>query len=245
MCTCLPVRRSPISSDFYMTNLGIVSGGFPARYSSHVNHATYARLHGLVYHWDTKKRDGLKTPHFHKISAVLDVLDRHDWVLWLDDDAFFTDLSQDMRRFVDDVPDDIFFVACRSPINPQGGWTLLNSGVFFIRNSADGRRLLTETLSTTETEVNANWKPDIYGLLTSGEQDHIIHVLHRDGLLGRIILHDWSAFNARPYHWPEGAPAELYPVVHFPGTPGDREEAIAAFAARFGRDATMIAVEWR
>lgn len=223
--------------------LAIVSGSNPNRYRSHVNHAVYARLHGLPYHLDFRKYEGLQTPHFHKLRAILRVIDRYDWVLWLDDDAFFTDFSTDMRRFIQDVPPDVVMVACRSPINPEGGWTFLNSGVFFVRSCPEGRGLLEEALNTPKLTVEAAWRPEVYGMLTPGEQAHIIYVLHRNGLLDRIRLHDFAEFNARPYHWPDGAPLDLHSIVHFPGSPGDRATAISVFAARFGLDATIVPTE--
>ncbi|MFZ5669667.1 MAG: hypothetical protein ACOY4K_09235 [Pseudomonadota bacterium] len=220
-------------------NLAIVSGGYPTRYRSHINHDLYARIHGLPFYLDSTRYEGLQTPHFHKIRAVLRVLDRHDWVLWMDDDGFFMDFEQDVRRFVGDVPDEVFFVACRSPVNPQGDWTFLSAGTFFIRNCAEGVRFLDEAFRTPKAVVNAQWRPETFGRLTPGEQAHLIHVLHRDGLLSRVILHDWPAFNARPYHWTPGAPPDLHPVVHFPGVVGDRAQAIAAFGARFGMDDSL------
>lgn len=224
-------------------NLAIVSGGYPTRYRSHINHDLYARKHDLAFYLDSNRYEGLQTPHFHKIPAVLRVLEQHDWVLWIDDDGFIMDFEQDMRRFVSDVPDNVFFVACRSPINPQGGWTFLSAGAFFVRNCPAGVRLLREAFETPKSTVNAEWRPEAYGLLTPGEQAHIIHVLHRDGLLPGVILHDWPAFNARPYHWPPDGPSNLHPIVQFPATAGDRARAIADFGARFGMDDSLVPPE--
>jgi hypothetical protein len=224
-------------------NLAIVSGSYPTRYRSHINHDLYARKLGLAYYLDSNRYPGLQTPHFHKIAAVLRVLEQHEWVLWVDDDGFFMDFEQDMRRFVSDVPDDVFFVACRSPVNPQGGWTFLSAGAFFVRNCPAGARLLREAFETPKSTVNEQWRPEVYGLLTPGEQAHIIHVLHRDRLLSRVILHDWQAFNARPYHWPPGAPSNLHTIVQFPAAAGDRARAIAEFGARFGMDDSLVPPE--
>ena len=224
-------------------NLGLISGGNPPRFRSHINHDIYAHRHALSYYRDNRTYPDLQTPHFHKLCAVLRVLDQYDWLLWLDDDAFFTDFEQDMRRFIRDVPEHIFFVVCRSPVNANGGWTFINSGVFFIRNNAAGRHLLTQALTVPKAEVVGQYQPEIYGGLTRGEQAHIIYVLHRQSLLNGVRLHDWNAFNARPWHWSEQAAAETYPVVHFPlpdKAIAAKEAAITSFAARFGRDSTLV-----
>jgi hypothetical protein len=220
--------------------LGVVSGGVPQRYGAHVNHSVYSRLQGLDYHLDRRLYDNLQTPHFHKLAAVLRIIEKYDWILWIDDDAFFMDFEQDMRRFVCNLSERVFFVACKSPIDPSGGWTFLNSGVFFVRNCASGHRLLQEALCTPKAQVEANWRQDVFGLLAPGEQTHLIHVMHRDNLLHGCVLHHWAQFNARPYHWPEGAPADRYPVVHFAAAGSDRAEAIKAFGAQFGRDETLV-----
>jgi hypothetical protein len=220
-------------------DLAIVSGGWPLRYRSGANHALYADVMGLIHHLDNTYYKRLQTPSFHKLAAILRVLDRHDWVMWMDDDAFFMDFEQDVRQFVEWVPADTIFVACRSPVTATGDWTFLNAGVFFVRNCDQGRRLLEQAFSTPRADVIAAWRPQVYGFLTSGDQANLIHVLHRDYLTTHIILHDWSAFNARPHHWPRGAPANTYPVVHFAGAEGDRRAAIAAFGDRFGLDDTL------
>ena len=222
--------------------LGLVSGAYPPKLRSHINHRLYAQLHGLDYKYDTQRYENLQTPHFHKLMAVLGIIESYDWVMWLDEDAFFTDFSFDVTELVRSEPVEVFFVACKSPISPQGGWTFLNSGVFFVRNSSSGRKLLAEALSVPKSDVKAKWKPEIYGFLTRGEQAHVIHVLHKNGLLDHIRLHDFRAFNARPYHWPDGSECELYPVVHFPGSKNKLTD-IDRFSSRFGRDSTMVPPE--
>ena len=78
--------------------LGIVSGGRPPRYRSYINHGVYALKHGHTYIRNLTSYPNLQTPNFHKLHAVADALPAFDWVLWLDDDAFFTDFERDIAE---------------------------------------------------------------------------------------------------------------------------------------------------
>ncbi|MDR6951968.1 hypothetical protein J2X65_001319 [Ancylobacter sp. 3268] len=136
--------------------LGLVSGAHPPKLRSHINHRVYAELHGLDYEYDARRYENLQTPHFHKLMAVLAIIESYDWVMWLDEDAFFTDFSFDVTGLIRSEPAEVFFVACKSPISPQGGWTFLNSGVFFVRNCTSGRKLLSDALSVPNRRSTRN-----------------------------------------------------------------------------------------
>jgi len=217
--------------------LGIVSGGNPARYRSHINHSVYAGRYGLSYRRNTIAYPDLQTPHFHKLHAIAEALPEFDWVLWLDDDAFFTDFDKDMRDFLVGLSSEVLLVVCRSPINLEGNWTFLNTGVFFIRNDPEAIRLLWKVDAAPKPLVEKWWDPKKVGILTPGEQLHLIYVLHRDQLLPRIKLFDYTAFNARYYHY-KTRPDE-HRIVHFAGVP-ERGLAIKEFGDRFGMDESLV-----
>lgn len=220
--------------------IDIVSGGNPPRFQSHLNHAVYAEIWGHRYHWDCFPREDLQTKHFHKLRAVLDALDvAGEWGLWMDDDAFFTDFSADITEFIKAAPEQTLFIGCRSPINSRGGWTVINSGLFFVRNCETTRRLLTAAFEIPNAIVEEKWQEDIYGMRVYGEQSHIIHVLFSSLTRDRFRILDWDQFNARPYHWRGSKVAERYPVVHFAGV-GEKIQAIRDFSNILGRDTSLV-----
>ncbi len=215
----------------------MLSGANPRLLQSHLNHEVYARRHGYSYVFDDRSYRPLPTPHFHKIRALIAAFERRDsdWVFWLDDDAFITDPSIPLDRWLAGVAPATFLVACRSPVNPQGGWTWLSAGQFLLRRCDDARRMLEEVMATDLTAVEAWWDPARFGLFTHGDQDAIVHHIVSRGLEGAVVRLDYREFNCRPYHYVDGAGAQQHFLVHFPGMP-DKPGAIRAFAARFGLD---------
>lgn len=214
----------------------IVSGGTHVRFPSAPNHAAFAARNGHAYRHDLTPYEGLLRPNFHKIRAVEAALHHHEWVMWMDDDAFFTDMDASFDRYLD--PEAIF-VACKSPIT-NGMWVYLNSGVFFLRSCPDSFAFLRDVQSTSKDVIDAWHDPERVGLYTHGEQIHIIYALLEQGW-GRLArLHPHTAFNARPVDWEPGAPMNALPVVHFPGNHDDKAGAMAAFAARYGLDESLL-----
>ena len=215
----------------------ILSGADPIRMRSHVNHKIYATLHGHDYRFEPGPFAGLQNPYFLKIRAIEHVLPRYDWVLWIDDDAFFTDFSTSLfARLIPGQPADTFLFACRSPVGRDGKWTFLNSGVMLLRSGPAAADFLARVATTPRTEVRAAWDEARLGLFTQGEQVVIIHLLHRDGLLDRVRLFEPQAFNARPDDFVRSP--EEHPVCHFAG--GDKLADLKRFATRFGRDETLV-----
>jgi hypothetical protein len=187
--------------------------------------------------FDTAFYPDLPSPHFRKLRSVLSAFDSNDWVFWLDDDAYFTKMSKRLEDFLQDIPDEIFLVIGSSPVNPQGGWTFISSGQFFIRNNACSKAFLHDILTTSVETARQWWNPSLYGMFTNGDQDSMVYILVTQNLLERTKIVPFQAFNARPYHY--GERIDDYFLVHFPGVP-DKQEAVSAFGARFRLDDTLI-----
>lgn len=215
----------------------IVSGTDNPLLRSDQNHQAYAARHGYDYVFDTAIYDGLPSPHFRKLLSVLNALDDADWVFWLDDDAYFTQLNVPLETFLTGVGDDVFLVLCSSPVNPSGRWTFINSGVFFIRNDARSRTFLHRVLETPVETARAWWDATRFGMFTNGDQDSMVYVLSNNDLLHCAMILPYQAFNARPYHFKERL--DEFFLVHFPGVP-DKGAAVAQFGARFGSDAALL-----
>ncbi len=218
-------------------NIRIVSGTDRLRLRSHENHRHYAARHGYEYKFDTALYTNLLDPHFRKLRSIQSALDGSDWVFWLDDDAFFTDMSVRLDAFLNDSDSDTFLVICESPINPQGGWTFLSSGQFFLKNDERARDFLNKVLATPVETARAWWNATRYGLFTGGDQDSIVYTLVNDDLLQFARMCPYNAFNNRPYHYDQRLDEHF--LIHFAGVP-DKGAAIADFARRFGVDETLV-----
>lgn len=215
----------------------IVSGTDRLLLRSDENHRRYATRHGYEYRFDTAPYANLRTPHFRKLHSVQSALDGSDWVFWLDDDAFFTDMSVRLDTFLNDLRSDTFLVICASPVNPEGGWTFLSSGQFFLKNEARAHDFLRKVLATPVETAQAWWDSARYGMFTGGDQDSIVYTLVNEDWLQFTKVYPYNAFNNRPYHYDQRLDEHF--LVHFPGVP-DKGIAVAAFAARFGLDDTLV-----
>lgn len=122
----------------------LVSGADEIRYRSYVNHAAYARLHGLDYRLECGIGPDIQNAFYYKLQAIRNVLPRYDWIVWIDDDCYITDIHSDRIRTLIDAAEangEVLVVA-EGPVEPNGFWSTLNSGVFALRNDSDGRELL-------------------------------------------------------------------------------------------------------
>ena len=178
-----PMSRDPAAID--PARCCIVSGSSEVRLRSFVNHKTYAAIHGHDYRFETGPFRDMQSNYFLKIHALEHVLPRYDWLLWMDDDAYFTDFATSaLDTILAGDRGDAFLFACRSPVNARGQWTFLNSGVLLLRSCPLAHDFLARTRSTSLASVRRAWREDRYGMFTNGDQDVIIHLLHEMGLLG-------------------------------------------------------------
>ncbi|MDR3414426.1 MAG: hypothetical protein P4L87_26270 [Formivibrio sp.] len=217
--------------------IGIVSGSDDPHLKSQTNHQFYARLHGYAYEFDTSRYWWLQTPHFRKLRTVQKALSEHDWTFWIDDDAFFTQMELPLERLLQDVPDDVFLIICSSPVSPDGKHTFVSSGQFLIKNCPTSAEFIRRVLATSVRSARKWWDPAIYGSFTNGDQDAIVYRLVTDGLLARVKIYPYQAFNCRTYHYDKSLNEHF--LVHFAGVP-DKAVAVREFATRFGVDETLL-----
>jgi len=216
----------------------IVSGGIPHRLQSDLNHRLYAAHHSHNYIHDTGPYHALQNIYFFKLHSVEKVLPDYDWVFWIDDDAFFTDFEEDIAGFIQGIDPETFLVICKSPVNPQGWSTFLNSGVFFLKNCADSFAFLNAAKAAPLEQVKAWWDEARLGPYTGTDQDAVTYVLHESHSLQKVRLLHYDAFNNRPYHYQGRADEHL--VVHFPGVP-DKHAAIRDFSRKYDlQDETLV-----
>jgi len=224
-----------IEADTTLRNRGvellIASGGSQIRTAAPINHRIYADRIGVPYVCDIAPSP-VPQLSLHKIDILRRLLPSAEWVFWIDDDAFFTDHSIDLRRFLDGTEGrDLVF--CRSPINPCGGWAWMSAGQLFIRRSQAMMDLLDAVLATDLAVVRAWWRADEYGIFTNGDQDAIVyHLMGPDRQWrDRFVRLPWHLFNSRPYHYQRRLDEHF--ICHF-AVPGGRPktELIAEFVKR-------------
>jgi hypothetical protein len=205
--------------------MNIISGSFPKRFKSDINHKTYAKYHNYKYVFDDNKYN-IQSVYDHKLMSILSLPIDNKWWMWIDDDAFFMQLDKTIDM---DDHKRVLFVFPKSPINPNGDWTFISSGNFFFKNNKTVHDFFTRCIHT-DLDVVKEWWGDELGMFTNGDQDKIVYELFQTGLINATNIVSWEPFNARPYHFKN---SEDYFLVHF-ATPGiTKEDSILDFQKRF------------
>lgn len=199
--------------------------------------------HGLSHRLEVSLGENLTSPYWHKFVAITNVLPQFDWVLWMDDDAFFTHWDEDsIRALVTRAErNQHFFVVAEGPEEEDGAWSKINTGVMLIRNDPRSFLLLERAMTADLESVRAWWSDSRDGLFTSGDQDTIWWTLARTPeMKDGFEIVDHQELNSRPQHYVSSL--ENATVVHFPG-PGDKNLRIALFGRRFAMGQSLVPPE--
>ena len=132
-----------------LPRLCIASGADRVRYRSHVNQAVFAQENGYDYRFDLGVNEGGLRSHFDiKLRVLQRLLPLYEWVMWVDDDVWFTDFRPGLVDAVIDVAeaDGKDIVIARGAREPRGFSSFLNSGVILLRRSEAAGRLLEQVL---------------------------------------------------------------------------------------------------
>ncbi|MBS1672998.1 MAG: hypothetical protein JSS74_03440 [Actinobacteria bacterium] len=219
----------------------ITSGGDEIRNRSYVNHAIYAGEHGFNHQLGIGLAQGITSQYYYKLEIVLATLPFFDWIVWLDDDVYVTDMrGRQIETLVAEAErHDQFLVIAEGPEEPDGTWTRVNTGVFVLRNDPRSYKLIERAKSVDLKELSERWDSERSGLWTNGDQDAIWDAIDSDEDLTRgtqIVAH--SLLNSRPHYYRAG-PEDAF-AVHFCG-PGDKAMKTAAFGRRFGLGQEIVA----
>lgn len=221
-------------------SLLILSAATRIRTPASLNHRVYADRIGVECLFDATPAP-LPSVFLYKSAAVQRALPHYDWVFWIDDDAFMTNLDFDIRSF---ATDDVDLVLCASPVNPEGGWTFVSFGQFLIRSTPTMFELLDSVLATDLDAVKEWWDPERYGIFTNTDQDALVYNLARDDTpwAGRWRRLEWQAFNSRPYHYERRLDEHV--LCHFvvPGTLS-KMDLVHEFAERMGTTTALVDAE--
>lgn len=194
--------------------LGIISGYYPGqRFGSPVNHQAYADFHGYNYIFSSNPEMD-RRHYFRKIENILRYLELFDWIYWIDDDAYFTDISKPLLNFIDnDATQDL--IICKSP-STKKLFTKFSSGQFFLRNTPRAKQFLLDALNVNMKDVEAMWRPDL-GYFSNGDQDAFVYLTETQEEYGPnfIDMRDHFEFNNRDFEF--NARLDEHFLVHFTG----------------------------
>lgn len=220
----------------------VTSGGDEIRLRSYVNHYIWAHENGVDYRLDLGLAPGLRLPYDAKYAIIRRALLDHDWVMWVDDDVFFTRWSAGSVASMIEEAEAAgqFLVIAEGPMEPTGIWSRINSGVMLLRHDERTNKLLDLAQGTDVESLRPTWDFDEDGLFSGGDQDTLWHAIKHTPELAdgtRIVGH--AELNSRPHLL--AGPLDEVLNVHFCGN--HKEMRIHEFARREGLGLELVPQE--
>lgn len=173
----------------------IVSGRYPATdFDSAINHKVYADRYGYTYahcNWPTKEQNR----YLNKMHYIRMYIDAYDYIVWIDDDAFFFDFEKDIMMYA--PTGEAFLSICKSP-SYKTLKTFFSSGQFILKSSKESKDFIDQVIQQDLNVVKSWWTEDL-GYFSNGDQDAMIYLLKTNPIFkNATILHDYKSFNSRP-----------------------------------------------
>lgn len=217
----------------------VTSGGDDIRLRSYINHYIWAQENGVDYRLEIGLAPGLVLPYDAKYAIIRRALAQYDWVLWVDDDVYFTRWeSESVSSLIANAEGaGQFLVVAEGPVEPNGVWSRINSGVLLMRNDERTHRLLSLAQETDVASLVDDWDFEQHGLFSGGDQDALWHALctHPE-LMGGTTIVAHEELNSRP-HLLRG-PLETVLNLHFCGP--HKESRIQQFARHQGLGLELV-----
>ena len=175
-------------------SVAIISGRYPqTTFDSSINHKVYADVFGFDYihcNWPTKANN----LYLNKIYYILHYIKKYDYIIWIDDDAFFFDFEKNIMDFA--PVKDAFISLCKSP-DFKSLKTFFSSGQFILKCNSISKNFLQAVLEQDLKEVKNWWKPEL-GFFTNGDQDSMVYLLLEDDRFkAGANFHNYKSFNSR------------------------------------------------
>jgi galactosyl transferase GMA12/MNN10 family len=120
---------------------------------SSITFEAYAALHGYDLRLATELLDPERPPAWSKIALVRHLLERYDEVLWVDADAIFLDISEDIAGLVHSDKD-LYLV--EHVYEEDESWRSANTGVFLVRSTRWARRFF-DRVWASEQYIDHPW----------------------------------------------------------------------------------------
>lgn len=150
----------------------IISGADSYRYNAHINHEHYAKQHNIDYKFYLS--NGLANPFFTKCYSIIDCFNNgYEYVIWVDDDAFFINSSWDCLSVFRDNDQDVIVTQGRT--NKKSGTTLFNNGIMFIRKTQRMIDLFNSIPTQSWDEMKSNWNYS-WGPCEGNDQPRMIYL---------------------------------------------------------------------
>jgi hypothetical protein len=205
----------------------IISGADSYRYNAHLNHQNYADTQEIDYKFHLSH--GLSNPFFTKCYAILDSFEKgYEYVLWIDDDAFFIDQSWDCLSVFEEHTEDIIVTSSRPK---KTGMPLFNNGIMFIRKTDNTEKLFSMIPEVTLEEMSSSWQ-NHWGPLEGNDQPRMIYLTQTE-FISAVKIIDYPGFNASEIYFKKGHhKIHLPPIAHITGT--NKEGKIQRFMEATG-----------
>jgi len=169
----------------------IISGADSYRYDAHINHQRYADAQGIDYKFH--KSENLPNPFFTKCYAILDSFEKgYEYVLWIDDDAFFIDFNWNCITVFEQYQEDVIVTQGRT--NKKSGITLFNNGIMFIRNTDNMQDLFSSIPNLDWNTIKNSWQ-ESWGPCEGNDQPRMIY-LTQTRYLNSVKILEYPGFNA-------------------------------------------------
>jgi len=147
---------------------------------------------------------------WEKLPMIIKNLQNYEYVIWIDSDAFFYNNSPDIKNIIYENPDKNFIFSKDSP-NPNTNLTVINSGLFIVKNTEYSLGFLNKWAYDEELYLN-NVEPNWWeqGVLFSIYNDNLSNIQDNSFLYDYGILQHFSdSEKSTPY------------VYHLPGQKKD------------------------
>lgn len=198
-----------------MSKIAIISGRFPStQFNSSINHKLYADKYGYTYincNWPTKA----KNLYLNKIYYIISYLHLFDYLIWIDDDAFFLDFDKDIMTY---APQGEHFISfCKSP-DFKDLKTYLSSGQFIVKSNDMAKFFFKDILNQNLNKIKLWWQGDL-GYFSNGDQDIMVYMLlSMSKYHDRFKLYNYKAFNSR-FENLKNIDVHTPLILHFTGVP--------------------------
>lgn len=209
----------------------IISGANADRMGAHLNHQKYADKHGIDYKFFL--RTDLENPYFTKCYSIMECFNNgYEYVLWMDDDAFFLNYEWDCTTIFTQYNEDVIVARGRGKKN---GTAFFNNGVMFIRNTENMNDLFSTIPSIPWNEIEDNWNQN-WGPCAGNDQPRMIY-LTQTKYPDTVKVLEYPSFNAHDttfFKYPNFLKEENPPIIHFTKKAG-KVERLKKFEKTFKR----------
>lgn len=163
---------------------------------SEYNIKKYCELQGYTFYVYREHLDKQSHPNWSKSRAILNHIDDHEYVVWMDSDTLIFDINKKFEHIINLAGEDKYILACEDVGSnntnlPRG--SLFNSGVVFFKNNDQVKDILQEWWDFRK-------KGDTSSLYASGgDQEILVEIVKKhDPNLSFSKIFPMNQFNTDP-----------------------------------------------